>query len=104
MLHLRWSDSAPGVPEEVLEKLFERLFRIDESRSRKTGGSGLGLSIVSNIVEAHCGSINARTSPLGGLTLELTLPAMEYTPGRSEERRVGQARPDQQERSAQHAG
>lgn len=79
-LHLRWSDSAPGVPEEVLEKLFERLFRIDESRSRKTGGSGLGLSIVSNIVEAHCGSINARTSPLGGLTLELTLPAMEYTP------------------------
>lgn len=79
-LHLRWSDSAPGVTDEALPKLFERLFRVDSSRSRKTGGSGLGLAIVRNIVQAHQGRIDATGSPLGGLTLEVTLPRVEQTP------------------------
>jgi two-component system sensor histidine kinase BaeS len=56
-----------------LEKLFDRLFRVDESRSRESGGSGLGLAIVKNIVEAHSGSIQAKQSVLGGLTLSVRL-------------------------------
>lgn len=79
-LHMRWSDSAPGVPDEALPKLFDRLFRVDNSRNRKTGGSGLGLAIVRNIVQAHYGRIDAARSPLGGLALEVTLPRWERTP------------------------
>lgn len=69
-----WSDSAPGVPESSLPRLFERLYRVEESRNRATGGSGLGLAIVHNVVEAHQGRIEAKPSPLGGLTLEITFP------------------------------
>jgi two-component system sensor histidine kinase BaeS len=42
---LRFEDSGPGVPDEALPRLFERLYRLDASRNRETGGSGLGLSI-----------------------------------------------------------
>ena len=69
-----WSDSAPGVPETARPHLFERLYRVEGSRNRATGGSGLGLAIVYNVVEAHRGRIEARPSPLGGLTLEITFP------------------------------
>lgn len=69
-----WSDSAPGVPEAALPRLFERLYRVEGSRNRATGGSGLGLAIVHNVVEAHRGRIEASHSPLGGLTLEITFP------------------------------
>lgn len=75
--HLLWSDSAPGVPTDALPHLFERLYRVEGSRSRATGGSGLGLAIVRNVVEAHQGSIEARPSDLGGLTLAITLPNPE---------------------------
>ena len=68
-------DSAPGVPDAALPHLFERLFRVDKSRSRALGGSGLGLSICKNNVEAHGGTIRARHSPLGGLLIEVTFPA-----------------------------
>ncbi|WP_164503414.1 ATP-binding protein [Pleionea sediminis] len=71
---ITWSDSSPGVTENQLEKLFERLYRIDESRNRNTGGSGLGLSIVRNIVEAHGGSIEATHSSLGGVSFKINLP------------------------------
>jgi two-component system sensor histidine kinase BaeS len=67
-------DSAPGVPENDLEKLFDRLYRVESSRSRKTGGAGLGLTICRNIVEAHSGTIVARPSPNGGLGIRVTLP------------------------------
>lgn len=69
-----WSDSSPGVPAQSLEKLFDRLYRVDESRNRYSGGSGLGLAIVHEIVKAHQGSIHAENSPLGGLTLVIELP------------------------------
>ena len=46
-------DSAPGVPDDKLEKLFERFYRVEQSRNRATGGSGLGLAICRNIVQAH---------------------------------------------------
>ncbi|HEX7465016.1 MAG TPA: ATP-binding protein [Usitatibacter sp.] len=69
-----WEDSKPGVPAEALPRLFERLFRVDNSRNRGRGGSGLGLAICRSIAEAHGGSIEARASELGGLRIVLRLP------------------------------
>ena len=70
-------DSAPGIPQEDLARLFDRLYRVEGSRSRATGGAGLGLAISRNIVEAHGGSITAHASPLGGLGITVTLLAAE---------------------------
>ena len=67
-------DSAPGVPDEALPRLFNRLYRVDQSRSRSRGGSGLGLAISQQIVLAHGGTINAKHSPQGGLWIQLLLP------------------------------
>ncbi len=69
-----FDDSAPGVPPELLPKLFDRLFRVETSRNRAAGGAGLGLSICKNIAEAHGGTLTAAASPLGGLRLVLSLP------------------------------
>ncbi|WP_235210526.1 ATP-binding protein [Caballeronia sordidicola] len=60
-------DSLPGVPAEALPHLFERLYRVDESRSRQSGGAGLGLALCRAIVTAHGGTTEARPSPLGGV-------------------------------------
>ncbi|GLQ31929.1 ATP-binding protein [Litoribrevibacter albus] len=65
-------DGAPGVPTESLPLLFERLYRVDKSRSRSTGGSGLGMAICKNIVEAHDGTICCSHSALGGLKVTIT--------------------------------
>ncbi len=73
-LQIRFEDSAPGVPEGDIPRLFDRLFRTEISRSRAAGGAGLGLSICRNIIAAHDGSITAEQSELGGLRLEITLP------------------------------
>ncbi len=59
-------DTAPGVPEAALPHLFERLYRVEASRNRASGGAGLGLAICRAIVEAHDGKIEATPSPLGG--------------------------------------
>jgi two-component system sensor histidine kinase BaeS len=67
-------DSAPGVPQAALPKLFDHLFRVEDSRSRAGGGSGLGLAICQRIVAAHQGSISASASPLGGLAIRVLLP------------------------------
>jgi two-component system sensor histidine kinase BaeS len=71
---IEFQDSAPGVPEKELERLFERLYRVESSRSRTSGGAGLGLAISKNIVEAHEGTISAHQSSLGGLLIRMTLP------------------------------
>jgi len=71
---ITWSDSAPGVLDADLGRLFERLYRVDSSRSRNTGGSGLGLAICQNIVKANQGTIKAEHSPLGGVSIVITLP------------------------------
>ena len=68
-------DSPPGVPTNLLPKLFDRLFRVESSRSRAVGGAGLGLAICRNIVEAHGGRIEAGASSLGGLAITVSLPA-----------------------------
>ncbi len=67
-------DTAPGVSETELARLFDRLYRVESSRNRSVGGAGLGLSICKNIVEAHGGTIEAKPSPLGGLWLQIRLP------------------------------
>ena len=71
---LYFEDIAPGVPTESLDRLFDRLYRVDKSRSRAQGGSGLGLAICKSIIESHNGTIKALHSPLGGVLFEITLP------------------------------
>ncbi len=67
-------DTLPCVPVESLDKLFEHLYRVDSSRNRKTGGSGLGLSLCKSIVLAHKGTITASESSKGGLRIRCTFP------------------------------
>ena len=66
-----FEDSGPGVPDESLPLLFKRLYRVDSSRNRKFGGSGLGLSICKSIVTAHNGEIRATRGESGGLRIEI---------------------------------
>ncbi len=73
-IYVCFEDSKPGVPGESLEKIFDRLYRVDESRSRRIGGTGLGLAICRSIVEALGGGIRAYHSGFGGLGIEITLP------------------------------
>ena len=67
-------DEGPGIPEHAREAVFDRFRRLDASRSRATGGSGIGLSIVREIARAHGGRVTARPSRGGGSLFELTLP------------------------------
>lgn len=69
-----FNDSAPNVPEAELDRLFERLYRVESSRNRLTGGGGLGLAICRNIVTAHNGTITAQASPMGGLWIRIEMP------------------------------
>jgi two-component system sensor histidine kinase BaeS len=63
-------DSAPGVPEEALSRLTERFYRVDASRNRALGGSGLGLALCESIAQAHGGGLRFAPSALGGLRVE----------------------------------
>ncbi|MFK7830231.1 MAG: ATP-binding protein [Congregibacter sp.] len=74
MTRLCIEDSAPGVNAQDCERLFEPLYRQESSRSRHSGGAGLGLAICRNIVQAHEGSINASPSSLGGVRIEIVIP------------------------------
>ncbi|WP_159270080.1 ATP-binding protein [Zhongshania aliphaticivorans] len=67
-------DSAPSVTNDQCQRLFDPLFRTDSSRSRRSGGAGLGLAICRNIVKAHGGHISACPSNTGGIDIEITLP------------------------------
>ena len=71
---IKIEDSAPGVPDDALPHLFERLYRVENSRNRATGGAGIGLSICHNIVQAHNGTISAEHSEYGGLCISIVLP------------------------------
>lgn len=67
------SDNGIGIEEKHLKHVFDRFYRIDASRSRSEGGSGLGLSIVKHIIEAHKQTIHVRSSPGIGSTFGFTL-------------------------------
>jgi signal transduction histidine kinase len=67
-------DFGPGIDPEKREAIFDRFYRIDDSRSKKNGGFGLGLSIAREIVELHSGSVSVDSSPGEGSTFTVSLP------------------------------
>ena len=73
-IYLSVSNTGVGIPKEHLPYLFERFYRVDSSRSRESGGYGLGLSIAKAIVNQHNGTIHVKTSPEGPTTFEIILP------------------------------
>lgn len=74
---LQVQDTGVGIPEESLEHVFERFYRVDKGRSRKSGGSGLGLSIVRNMVERNGGSIRVDSNIGQGTVFTVTFPAFD---------------------------
>jgi two-component system OmpR family sensor kinase len=70
---VRVRDTGPGIPEALQPALFERFVRGDSSRNRNTGSTGLGLSIVSAVVEAHHGTVSVESKP-GSTTFTVKLP------------------------------
>ena len=71
------SDTGQGIPEDSLEHIFERFYRVDKARSRSTGGSGLGLSIVRNMVERNKGAIHVESRLGIGSTFTISFPAFD---------------------------
>ena len=67
-------DHGPGIPPEHAERVFERFYRVDPSRTRDSGGSGLGMAIVAAIVESHGGTATVLQTPGGGATIRVELP------------------------------
>jgi two-component system OmpR family sensor kinase len=68
-------DFGEGIPLDLQDKIFTRLFRVDSSDDRHSGGTGLGLSICKPIVQAHGGTISVTSAPGEGSTFEVRLPA-----------------------------
>jgi signal transduction histidine kinase len=73
-VELSVSDGGPGIPEDEIEHVFDRFWRGEKSRARSTGGSGLGLSIARQLVEAQGGKITARNRSPHGFEVKITLP------------------------------
>ena len=67
------SDTGPGIPEADQARIFDRFYRVDNSRTRQRGGSGLGLAVVQSLVEAHGGTITLTSHP-GSTTFTIRLP------------------------------
>jgi two-component system, OmpR family, sensor kinase len=73
-------DHGPGIPPAHVPHIFERFYRVDAQRSADQGGSGLGLSIASAVVQAHGGRLTVDRTPGGGATFRITLPLRDTTP------------------------
>ena len=71
-------DHGEGVPDQIKDKIFQRFWRADNSRTRETGGSGLGLSIVASIVESLHGSVRVMDTPGGGATFRVGFPLARH--------------------------
>lgn len=69
------ADNGPGVPEDAIDRLFDPFFRVEGSRSKRTGGLGLGLMLCRQIADAHGGRITAANREGGGLRVQLALPS-----------------------------
>ena len=78
---LQVRDTGVGIPEEAVSHVFERFFRVDKARSRKSGGSGLGLSIVCNMVERNRGEIHVESVVGEGSTFTLSFPIFDVEDG-----------------------
>jgi signal transduction histidine kinase len=68
-------DDGPGLPPDELERIFEPFYRVEDSRNRETGGTGLGLPIARNILRAHGGDVVLGNRAGGGARALVTLPA-----------------------------
>lgn len=79
MVRIAVSDTGQGIPAEHLSHIFDRFYRVDQARSRREGGAGLGLSLVRAIAEAHGGEVNAESAPGSGSTFTVLLPC--HAPG-----------------------
>lgn len=73
-LEIRVLDRGPGIPQEQLEQVFEPFYRLEASRNRESGGTGLGLTIARNLARSHGGELRLRNASEGGLEAVLTLP------------------------------
>ena len=71
---LEVTDHGPGLTQEQASRVFERFYRADQARGRRTGGSGLGLAIVQGLIAAHGGTVSLDTAPGYGATFRITLP------------------------------
>src|SRR4029077_8281852 len=69
------ADTGPGIPPGDLQRVFERFYRVDKSRVRNPGGTGIGLAIVKNLVELHGGEARVENRPEGGARFVITIPA-----------------------------
>lgn len=79
MAVLRISDTGVGIPPDALSHVFERFYRVDKARSRQTGGSGLGLSIVRNMVERNNGEIHLQSTVGKGTTFAVAFPCFDIS-------------------------
>ena len=82
--YVKVADSGIGIPEDSVDHIFERFFRVDKARSREVGGTGLGLSITKNVIQMHHGVIDVESTPGEGTTFSMRIP-LNYVP-RQEER------------------
>jgi two-component system sensor histidine kinase KdpD len=80
-VRLTIEDSGPGVPNEALPRLFEKFYHVPSGDRRSRSGTGIGLAVVRGLVEAMGGQVDARPSKLGGLAIDLDLPAARVPAG-----------------------